>query len=132
MSITKNPGRQEVIVAYVDVALADLATGVAQNAISLPVGAIVVGGDIVATEAFNSTSTDVVDIGYAGSENAFKNDASVHTTIRTALVPTGYEHTATTNNVRVTWVSGGGTPTTGAFRLTVHYIVRDRSAFSQG
>jgi hypothetical protein len=132
MTITKNPGRQEVIVAYVDVALADIATGVAQNAIALPPGAIIVGGDIVATTAFDSTSTDVVDIGYAGSENAYKNDASVRTAIRTALIPTGYEHTASTPNVRVTWVSGGGTPAAGAFRLTVHYIVRDRAAFSQG
>ena len=65
-------------------------------------------------------------------ENAYKNDASVHTAIRTALIPTGYEHTASTPNVRLTWVSGGGTPTAGAFRLTVHYIVRDRAAFSQG
>ena len=132
MSITKNSGRQELVAAYVDVALADLATGVAQVAIDLPIGAVVVEGEVIVTEAFNSTSTDVLDVGYAGTGNAYKNDANIHTTGLVALVPTGYQHTATTPAVKCTWVSGGGTPTTGAFRLAVRYFVAGRAAFSQG
>lgn len=132
MAITKNPGRQEAIVAYVDVNLADLATGVDAVAIDLPPNAVVIGGDIVATEAFNSTSTDVVDVGDSASENRYLNDGSVHTAIRTALVPTGYVTLPTTRQITVRWTSGGGVPTTGKFRLTVEYYVLKRAAFSQG
>ncbi len=131
MSITKNSGRQEAIVAYVDVNLADLATGVDVAAIDLPPNAVVIGGDIVGTEVFNSTSTDVVDVGDSASENRYLNDASVHTAIRTALVPTGYVTLPTTRTITVRWTSGGGTPTTGKFRLTVEYYVLKRAAFSQ-
>ena len=131
MAITKNAGRQEAIVAYVDIALADLSTGVDYTAINLPIDAVIIGGDIVATTAFDSTSTDVVDVGDSASENRYLNDGSVHTAIRTALVPTGYTTLATTRAVTVRWVSGGGTPTVGAFRLTVEYFVLDRAEFSQ-
>lgn len=131
MTITKNPGRQELIVAYVDITLAMLATGVDKGAIMLPPDAVVVGGDIVATTAFDSTSTDVVDVGDSASENRYLNDGSVHTAIRTALVPTGYKTLPTTREITVRWTSGGGTPAAGAFRLTVLYFVLDRAAFAQ-
>lgn len=131
MAITKNAARQEAIVAHVDINLADLTTGVDVDAIQLPVNAVVIGGDIVATEAFNSTSTDVIDVGDSASENRYLNDGSVHTTIRTALVPTGYVTLPTTRTITVRWVSGGGSPTTGKFRLTVEYFVAGRAEFTQ-
>jgi hypothetical protein len=131
MSISKNSGRQEAIVAYVDINMADLASGVDQVAINLPPNAIVIGGDIVATTAFDSTSTDVIDVGDSASENRYLNDGSVHTAIRTALVPTGYVTLPTTRQITVRWVSGGGTPTVGSFRLMVEYYVLERAAFSQ-
>lgn len=131
MTITKNSGRQEAIVAYVDINLADLVSGVDQNAIALPPNAVVIGGDIVTTEAFDSTSTDVVDVGDSASENRYLNDGSVHALARVALVPTGYVTLPTTRNITVRWVSGGGTPTVGKFRLMVEYYVLERAAFSQ-
>lgn len=132
MGITKNSGRQEAIVAYVDINLADVADGVAQAAIDLPIGAVITGGSVVVSEAFNSTSTDVLDVGYEGSGNAYKNDANIHATGLVALVPTGKVHDADTPAVTVTWASGGGTPTTGKARLTVEYYVEKRTGFSQG
>lgn len=131
MAITKKPNRQEAIVAYVDVNLADVTTGVDYQAIMLPPNAVIIGGDVVATEAFNSTSTDVVDVGDSASQNRYLNDASVHTLTRTALVPTGYVTLPTTRAVTVRWVSGGGSPSTGKFRLTVEYFILDRSEFTQ-
>ena len=82
--------------------------------------------DIVPTEVFNSSTSDVLDVGDAGSENRYLNDASLQALTRVALVPTGYVNTAPTL-ITVRWVSGGGTPTTGKVTLRVEYYVRGRS-----
>jgi hypothetical protein len=98
---------------------------------ALPIGAVVMNGAIVTTTAFDSTSTDVLDVGDSASENRYKNDANIHTTGLVALVPTGYVTTATTRMITVRWVSGGGTPTVGTVRLMVEYYVQERAAFAQ-
>jgi hypothetical protein len=132
MAIPKNSGRQEVISAYVDVSYADLASGTAADAIDLPVGAIVIGGAVVVTAAFNSATSDALVVGDSASSNRFKSSFSIAATGLTALVPTGYVALATTSKVRVTWTGVGTAPTAGAFRLRVDYIVEKRAAFSQG
>lgn len=133
MPITKNPSRQELIVAFVDISFADLVNNVAQAAIDLPVNAIVVDGSIVTTEAWNSTTSDVMDVGDAGSATRYLTDGNIRAlAARVPLVPTGFIHDATNNALRVTWTSGGGTPTTGKSRLEVRYYVKGRAAFTQG
>lgn len=133
MSITKNPARQELITAHVDINLADVATGVDVAALDLPVNAVVVGGSLTTTEAWNSTTSDVMDVGDSGSQNRYLNDGNIRALAsHVALVPTGKVHTATDNVLTVRWVSGGGTPTTGKVRLAVTYYVIGRAAFSQG
>ena len=97
----------------------------------MPAGAVIVSGSIVTTEVFNSTSTDVLDIGDSGSRNRYKNDANIHSLGLVALVPTGYVYTVPTK-ISALWVSGGGVPTTGKYRLTIEYFVRGRAEFAQG
>lgn len=133
MPITKNPGRQELIVAHVDINLADVVNNVAQAALDLPVGAVIVDGALVTTEAWNSTSTDVMDVGDAASATRYLTDGNIRAlNARVPLVPTGHVHGATSPALTVTWTSGGGTPTTGKVRLEVLYYVKGRAAFSQG
>ncbi len=133
MPITKNPNRQELIVAFVDINLADVVNNVVQTALDLPVNAIVVDGSLVTTEAWNSTTSDVMDVGDATSAVRYLTDGNIRAlAARVPLVPTGFTHDATNNALRVTWTSGGGTPTTGKVRLEVRYFVKGRSAFSQG
>lgn len=132
MAITKNSGRQAIDLAYVDIALADLTTGVDIEAMSLPPGAVIVGGAVVVSEAFNSTTSDVIDVGDGSSQNRYLNDGNIHATGRVALVPTGFVVTAATAKLTVRWVSGGGTPTTGKARLEVQYYVEKRACHSQG
>ena len=132
MPITKNKGRQSVIDAYVDINFADLASGVAQNAIDLPVGAQVVGGDVVVDTAFNSVTSDVIVVGDASVANRYLTSTSIAAAARTALVPTGFRTTATQPSIRVTWTGVGTAPTAGQLRLRVSYIVNKRAAFSQG
>jgi hypothetical protein len=131
MSITKNAGRQEVISAYVDVALADLTSGAAAAAIDLPPGAVVVGGDVVVDTAFDSGTSDAIVVGDASVANRYLTSTSIAATGRTALVPTGFKVTAAQPAVAVTWTGVGTAATVGALRLRVDYIVRGRSFFTQ-
>ena len=133
MAITKKAGRQELIVAYVDINLADLTTDVAANAIELPGNAVVVKGALVTTEAWDSTSTDVMDVGDASSATRYKSNGNIRALAALVdLVPTGFLTTASERYITVTWTSGGGTPTTGKVRLQVEYYVKERSEFTQG
>lgn len=133
MSIKKNPARQCPIFACVDINLADLANNVAALAILLPPNAVILSGQIVTTEAWNSTTSDVMDVGDVTSATRYLTDGNIRTlAARVPLVPTGFTHTSTESALTVTWTSGGGTPTTGKVRLEVLYYVLGRSEFSQG
>jgi hypothetical protein len=130
MAITKNFNRQELLVAHVDIKLADLTSGVAAAAIDLPPNAVVTGGEVVTAEAFNSAASDVLDVGDAGSASRYLNDGNVHAAGRVALVPTGFSGSG--NPVTVTWTSGGGTPTAGKLRLALQYYIAGRATSTLG
>lgn len=132
MPITKNAGRQELIVAHVDINFSDLVSGADTAAIDLPRNAVIVGGDVTTTVAFNSATSDVIDVGDATSQNRYLNDGTVHAAGRVALVPTGYLHTSSEPAITVRWTGVGAAPTAGACRLTVQYYVKGRAAFAQG
>lgn len=121
MAITKDVNRQAPKVAIVNINLADVTSGVDVAAISLPPNSVILSGSLVTTEAWNSTTSDVFDVGDAGSQNRYLNDGNIRAlAANVALVPTGYVHTG--GDLTVRWVSGGGTPTTGKLRLTVQYV----------
>lgn len=133
MPIALNSARQELIAAFVDINLADIANNVAAPAIRLPVNAVVVGGALVTTEAWNSTSTDVMDVGDATTATRYLTDGNIRALgARVPLVPTGFITTSAQPTLTVTWTSGGGTPTTGKVRLEVQYYIRGRAGFTQG
>lgn len=132
MTISKNSSRQSLIAAFVDIALADLTSNVAVSALDLPGKAVIVSGALVTTEAWNSTTSDVLDVGDASSATRYLTDGNIRALgARVALVPTGFVHSATQPALTVTWTSGGGVPTTGKVRLEVQYFVKGRSQFSQ-
>jgi hypothetical protein len=94
MPITKKSGRQQVISAYVDFVFGDVSpSGVGQAAIDLPVGAQVVGGDFVISQAFNSATSDTFTIGDATLATRYGNAIS-GAAARTALTLTGFQHTS--------------------------------------
>jgi hypothetical protein len=133
MALIKNSGRQELIAAYQDISVADLVTNVALNVMQLPVGAVVVSGDLVTTEAWNSSTSDVMDVGDAGLATRYMTDGNIHALgSRVPINPTGFVVTSAQPYLTVTWTSGGGTPTTGKVRLAVQYYVVGRAEFAQG
>lgn len=137
MTITKKPGRQEVIAATADFTFADVTSGTYAGAVDVPAGAIVVGGHLAVTTIFNSATDDKFSIGdQVGAAAATANtyaaqSADITAAGAVAIVPTGKKY-AEPSTVGVVWTGTGAAPTAGAGRLTVLYIVDGRSAFTQG
>ncbi len=127
MAISKVVDRQWPLYASVDFTLADLVSGTFESAITLPENAEITGGALVVTTAFDSVTTDALDVGDSGSGGRYLAVAAAVGSLpvgRIALVPAGYR-TIGEQPVGVTWTGVGGT-TTGAGRLEVEYVVKGR------
>ncbi len=100
--------------------------------IDLPRNAVVLSGGLTVTEAFDSDTSDAVDVGDSGSATRYKSAGDLQTLGRIALVPTGYLYTAE-DSITVRWkrLAGDVAPTAGSMRLDVKYIVKGRAAFTQ-
>lgn len=134
MAIKKLAGRQELVVAYVDINFNDpTAFGTAEGAIDLPVNAVIAGGDVVVLTPFNST-TNTLTLGDATTANRYANaiDIKAAAGTRTALTGVGTEITSTIASLRANVAQTGGAPTAGRVRVSVQYYVKGRAAFSQG
>lgn len=131
MPITLNSNRQQSRWATLDVAYGDLVSGVAADAIKLPVGAVVVGGAVVVNTAWNSATSDVLVVGDSASSNRYKTSFSIAATGRTALTPTGYATLSTTRAIQIEWTGTGAAPSAGQLRLEVEYIVPGRGDAAQ-
>jgi hypothetical protein len=130
MAITKKADRQNVKLAWVMINLADLTTNVAAAAMVLPPNAVVLSGQLITTEAWNSTTSDVLDVGDSGLATRYLTDGNIRAlAARVPLVPTGFISAG--NDITVTWTSGGGTPTTGKVRLEVEYYIQGRADSTQ-
>lgn len=123
MAITKDSGRQDVLAAVVDFTYADLVDATAVEAINMPAGAIVVGGRLVITTAFNSGTSDTIAVG--DGTNAYLAATSVAATGSTELAG-GLPYSAS-DTVDLTWDGTGAVPTAGAGKLIVEYVVSGRA-----
>lgn len=127
MAITKPVSAQCVLFKETpEIVLADLPNNTAVGVMDLPNGAHIVSGDIVVTQAFNSGTSDVLDVGDAGSANRYLNDGTISAAGRVALVPTGFVNSGKTE-VQITRVSVGTAATTGKVKLRVGFVIRGRT-----
>ena len=127
MAITKNGGRQYPLVAEVDFTFADLATGVVYPAIDIPANAVVVGGELVVTTAFNSGTSAVIEAGDGVvADRYLPTPVDLKTAGRTALTLTGYRYTAP-DTIDVMATLAGTAATAGAGTLRVQYVIKDRA-----
>jgi len=128
MSITKDIGRQYPLVARVDFTYASFgASGVAEEAIDLPVGAVVTGGALVITTAFNSATTDAIEVGDGDAVARFLASQDVKSAAgRFALTGTEKIYTAP-DSVDLEWTGAGAAPSQGAGYLELEYVIDDRA-----
>lgn len=126
MNISKDSGRQNVKYAEVVVNLNDVSDGAAKDAIDLPLGASVVGGDLVVDTAFDAGTTATLSVGDASSATRYLNAQNVKVTGRTALTITGFKTTISEQTLQVKYASSGTAATAGKARLRVMYVVDGR------
>ena len=123
-----NPGRQYPLVAEVTITATHMnESAVAVPALTLPVGAVVIGGSVIVDTAFDA-ATAVLDVGDAVLANRYKNDVNVAAAGVTALVPTGYVSAG--KPILVTPVFADAV-TVGSLRLQVHYVIGGRANEAQ-
>ena len=91
--------------------------------INLPQGAVVVGGDLTVSTAFDTASYAVV-VGDVDVPNRYLATADRKGVARTALVPTGFASDG--QNIRV-GITNADVCTTGKARLTIEYMVPGRA-----
>lgn len=135
MAIKKNANRQDVSVAYLDINFGDpTAYGTAENAIELPVNAVVCGGDAVILTPFNSATANTLTLGDSVTANRYLAaiDLKAAAGTRTALSGLGTQITASINQLRANLAQTGGVPTAGSVRISVQYYATNRANFTQG
>ena len=131
MTITKKAARQEMLTAIVDINYSDLVSGVAADAIELPVDAIVVGGSLSAITAFNSATSDVMVV-TAPNSDAMLASTSIHTAGFVGAMAVTGKVMGTKGNVTVTWTGVSTAPSAGVCRLIVNYVRQNRTSTNQG
>ena len=130
MTIQKNDNRQSVAVAVQEIALADFADGAVQAAIELPGNAIVVGGFINVTEAFNAATSATVSLGDADSATRYASTVDLKTLGKTDLTVTGYVNPRL-GDLIATFAEDGAS-TVGKLLVVVEYIELTKSCWTQG
>lgn len=138
MAITRNPGRQEKIVATVAYGFADLVSGTAVAAVNLPANARILSVTNKVGTAFNSATSDALIIqSNEGTPKAYitigaaSGALSAGLTSVAATTNLGFKNTVP-STLDVKWTGVGTAPTTGDATLIVEYIVDGRAAFAHG
>jgi hypothetical protein len=131
MAITKNPARQELIVARVTGTFGtgyDVPLQAVYPAVEIPQNAVVVGGHFVVSDV--TTASVAVAVGDGVSGTHYASGINGNALGLTALVPTGYKYPVQ-DTIDIT-VSAATPAAYGTFELVVEYIVDQRAEFSQG
>ncbi len=130
MAEIKQDARQTPKVAIADFTYADFVSGTGKAAVRLPANAIVIGGYLAISTAFNSGTSDTMTVGDATTANRYKAGINAQTAALTALVPTGFKLTAA-GDVLITNTAVGTAISAGAGRLVIQYIVTTRAESTQ-
>ena len=95
------------------------------DVIPLPVGAVVVAGEVVTDTAFTGSTAYNVIVGDSASTNRYLGTTDKTSAARTALVPTGYLGLG--ENIRLTVTPTVATATAGKITVRVGYVVTTRA-----
>lgn len=94
------------------------------DAIKLPQGAVVIGGDVVTESAATGSTAYNISVGDATSTTRYLSATDKTSAGRTALTLTGYVSNG--EQIRVTVNPTVATATGGKFTVRVMYVVRNR------
>lgn len=137
MPIHKEQGRQWVLsaektVLYTDDFGAAADNAVVQNLFRLPVGARVVGGEVVVEVAWDNGTTGSVDIGDVTDPNRYTaTPVDLTATGRTALTLTGFKTTEAERDVDVDPNFVGTDATQGQAYIRIEYVIEGKANETQ-
>lgn len=135
MAITTNSDRQYPLGAFVDFAFGDLTSATLSVAFELPADAVVIGGHVEITTAFNSGTSDALTIGDGTAADRFiditAGSGALSAGLTTAFTADGFKYTAP-DNIDLLWTAVGTAATTGAGRVYIQYVIIDRAQENQG
>ena len=94
------------------------------DALNLPEGAVVVGGEVVVESAYVGPTVATVSVGDATSATRYANAVDMKSAARTALTLTGFR---TTQNVRLTLNTTVAAATAGKATVRVMFVIPDRT-----
>ena len=127
MPITVQDGRQYPLVVVVPFSFADFdASGVAEVAVNLPGVAQGIKGNLAVTTAFDSGTSDALDVGDGTTDDAYvaaqdgQAEANADFDIEDGVL-------GADGVVTLMWTGVGAVPTVGAGVLTVTYTQQDRA-----
>ena len=95
----------------------------AKNLFVVPNGAIIVGIDVNVSTAFNSSGTDLLDIGKTGTANHFKNDLDVSAAGQTVTGWSNLGAVAADTQITATYVQSVADAAAGAARITFTCLI---------
>lgn len=107
--------------------LGPVANTIVFDAISLPPGAVVTGGEVIVETAFAGCTVATVSLGIVGALTALAATVDLMTAARTALTLTAPLVSNSGQNLRATIVYTVANATAGKARLRVSYTVDGRS-----
>ena len=101
------------------------------DAIPMPPGAVIIGGEVVVETAYAGSTAATVSLGIAGSTTALANAVDMKTAARTALTLTSPLLANAGQNLRATIAYTVANATAGKARLRVQYTIDQRSNETQ-
>lgn len=124
--MSKSNTRQYPLVMHVPVTFADLLAGVSLSAGDLPGDAVVLRGHFVVTTAWDTGTSDVLDVGL-NAQNDLANDLDLKTTGAKALTGIYVKPTGVAGfDVTLKSTAVGTAPTAGEGYLVLEYIGTNR------
>lgn len=128
-AVTKDRGRQTVLLADIEVTYDQLPTGVATEVIDLPVGAVVVDGGAFVVTADNGGTSVVLDVGDGDVGDLFVTDLDAKTANeceRFDATEIGKKY-ASGGAITATRTEGGTASSAGKVRIWASYYIDDRT-----
>ena len=91
------------------------------EAVKLPPGSQVIGGDVTVLTASNDTGISTLTLGDETTANRYADGVNLKSAGRSALTLTGFQNDAG-ESLRATVANANGNATTGRVKITVQYI----------
>jgi hypothetical protein len=98
------------------------------DAIPLPIGAVVVGGELIVETAYAGSTAATILVGISGTTGAFLGSTSLLSAARTALLLTAPLTSSNGQNVRLTVAYTVANATAGKARVRIMYTMDGRAS----